>query len=74
MNTEFQAFIKKEFMWRLDKDARTVTGVVFTSTCTPVLHLFKYGEGVGDNLVRFVAFNIGHEPNTTCIMLEGRRI
>ena len=70
MNTKLYALVKKEFVWSLDEYPCTIAGVVFTTACTPVLHVFKHCQRISNVLVRLVPFDICHEPNSTGIMLK----
>ena len=51
MNTQFHTFIKEKFMWHLDHDAGTVTGIVFATASTPVLHIFQYSQCIRNMLM-----------------------
>ena len=74
MNAQLYTFIKEEFMRRLDHDACAITGIVFATTGTAMFHVFQYRQCIGNNLVGFIAFDIGNKTNTTGIMFKFRSI
>jgi hypothetical protein len=74
MNPHFEAFVKKEGMGSLDQDACTISGIVFTSTGTPVFHVLKNGQGIRNHLVIFVSFDVGYKANATRISFKFRTV
>lgn len=56
----------------LNKDAGAIAGIGFAAAGAPVRHVFQNGKRIGNNLVRFVAFDIGYKPDTACIPLKRR--
>ena len=57
-------------MRSLNHDTSTITGIVFTTTGTTMFHIFQNGQCIRNNLVRFIAFDIGNKTNTTGIMFK----
>ena len=74
MDAKADAFVEEEFMWCLDHDARAVPCIVFAAAGSAMLHVFEDGQGVGDDLVGLVAFDIDDESDAACIMFERGRI
>jgi hypothetical protein len=70
MCTQFITLVKKEFMGHLNHNACTITGVVFASASTTMLHVFQNCQSIGNNLVRFIAFDIGNEANAAGVAFK----
>jgi hypothetical protein len=73
-HTQLNALIEKELMGGLDHNTRAVAGIAFATTGTTVFHVLEYSKGVGNVLVRFVAFDVRYETNSTCIAFKRRMI
>jgi hypothetical protein len=54
----------------LYQDACTIAGIAFAAAGTSVFHVFQNRECIRNNLVVFIAFDIGYKSNSTCIVLE----
>ena len=74
MKPQPYTFVKKEFVRGLDHDTRTISGIDFTTTGTPVFHIFQDGECVGNNLVALIAFDICDKADATGIPLKRRMV
>ena len=61
-------------MRSLDHDAGTVSCIAFTATGTAVLHIFQDGQGIRNDLVALIAFNIGDKADATGIPLKRRMV
>src|SRR2546430_2203078 len=59
-------------MRRLDKNARTIAGVGLATARAPVVEIEEHLEGLADNVVRFLAFDIDDETDAAGFMLELR--
>src|SRR6185503_11982966 len=45
-------------------------GIIFTTAGTAVLHVFQYGQSIGDVLMTFVPLNVCYETNAAGITLK----
>ena len=72
VDAEADAFVEEELVGCLDHDAGAITGVVLTTACTAVLHVLENGQRVGDDLMGFVALDIGNETDTARIAFKLR--
>jgi hypothetical protein len=70
LNADAVTGVLEKFVWHLEQNACSVTGVLFTATCTTVVEILKDGEGLLDELVRLSPFDIHDEPDATGVMLE----
>ena len=55
-------------MRNLDQEARAVAGVVFTSTCTTMVHIYECRDAVADDLMRFPSFQVDDEAHCAAIV------
>jgi hypothetical protein len=74
MDTQADAFVEEKFVRYLDHDAGAVAGIGFATAGSAMFHVLQDGECVGDDLVGFVALDIGDKPDATCIAFKLRRI
>src|SRR5215204_5237899 len=74
VNAQSNAFVEEVFMGHLYGNASAITGIVFATTSAPVLHIFQYGERIGNYCVGFIAFDVYDKANATGIMLKGRGV
>ncbi len=74
VDAEPDTFVEKEFMRDLDHDAGAVAGVVFTAAGAAVFHVLQDRQRVGDDLVGFVALDIGNETDATSITFKLRGV
>jgi hypothetical protein len=70
MNADAVTGILEKFVWHLEQKTCSVPGVLFTAACTTVVKILEDGEGLLDELVRWVPFDIYDEPDATGLMLE----
>jgi hypothetical protein len=70
MNADAVTGILEKFMWHLEQQTCAVTGVLFTAACTTMVKILEDGEGLLDELVRWLSFDMHDEPDATGIMLE----
>jgi repressor of nif and glnA expression len=70
MNADAVTGVLEEFVWHLEQKTCPVTGVFFTATRTTVVEILEDGEGLLDEFVRWVSFDVDDEPDATGIMLE----
>ena len=72
MHSQFHTFIKEKFMRNLDKNTCAVASVGFTSTSSPMFHIFQNGQCIRNMLMRFIPPDIGNKTDTTGIMFKLR--
>ena len=68
----FLALADEELVGDLRENARPVAAVRFAPAPAAMLHVFKHLEGVGDDLVGRLAFDMANEPDPAGVMLESR--
>ena len=70
VDAEAYAFVEEEFVWCLDHDAGAVAGVVLTTAGSAVFHVLKDRQGVRDDLMGLVAFDIDNKSDPTRIAFK----
>jgi hypothetical protein len=70
MNANTVTGVLEKFVWHLEQKACSVTGVLFTATRTTVVEILENGEGLLNEFVRWLSFDVDDEPDATGIMLE----
>ena len=72
LDAERAALLAQELVRDLDQDAGAVAGDRIGADGTAVLQVLQDGERVLDQLVRFLAFEVGDEPDAAGIVLAAR--
>jgi hypothetical protein len=74
MDAEAYAFVEKEFVGRLDHNTGAISGIVLTTAGPAVFHVLEDRQGIRDDLMGFVALDVGNEPDTTRIAFKLRGV
>ncbi len=61
-------------VWYLDQNARPVSHHLVGADCSPMIEIFQNQQPLFDNRMTFDPLDMGHESDTTGIMLERRTI
>jgi hypothetical protein len=70
-NVELAALTYKKLMRHLNKNAGTIACVRLATAGTAMRHALEHSESVLHSLMRFPTLDVGDEPYTARILLEG---
>ncbi|GAB3566870.1 hypothetical protein GCM10027578_16580 [Spirosoma luteolum] len=74
MNAQLAGFIDEEFVRNLNQQPGAVAGVGFGTHGTAVFHPAEHLKGVGNDLVRLAAPDVGDKANTAVIVFKFRAV
>ena len=68
------ANLGKEFVWYLNQNACTITGVWLASRSAAMIHIFQRGQGLAHDGMRTAALHVGNKTGATSVVLKSRII
>src|SRR5262249_45573467 len=69
---DFRRFARKKIVRDLNQNACAVARFRVTAACAAVRQIDENLNALLDDVVRFLAFDVGDKPNSACIMLLAR--